>query len=633
VTDRVAWNGGRRNDFRLWAAHEIDRATTQRTLLERRWRDWLELYRAPMGTGTPHFPFEGASDITVPVAAMNVDPILARWMQNIHAGDNLWTLKPLNERWQPRAKPLQDYLTWLDGMLLKMWDVNYRVFLETLKLGTGIYKTGWRFERRRKTGYDANKRRVRLLETINQPFVDHVFLANFLLPPEARAIDPDAQGGAAWLAERIRLRPDQLRAQARGQEPFLPNFDPTGVAEVIKYEESSEPEHQQQITRLDNLDQSLSLATQRPVELWEVHARFDSTGNGIEDDLVVVFHKPSMTILRATYEPLPFRPYSAIRYLRGDGFYGIGICEMVETWQKTTSQVLNFDIDKILLSNAPMFAVAEGANVVPDEPIFPGKQWHLKDPKNDLVPFFMTAPGSFDIATLRSYLTDQVKHRTGLTDLQFGTVGALPSRTPATTVQSLLQEGNTRLDLSIKDLRESGLSEVGLRILQHIQTQATDLVNNPEAQDYLSLANVVLGVPEGQHAIEGLTIPSESIELGIGVQLTATSGSSNKELMRQSNLALIQIVSQLAPGFIELAQVAQQGGPTGQVAAQLFEGGSLLLGRLLEQFDVRDPERIVPQLTADLQALSTLQAGGQISPFAGAGGAGGAQGMAGFPGL
>ena len=63
------------------------------------------------------------------------------------------------------------------------------------------------------------------------------------------------------------------------------------------------------------------------------------------------------------------------------------------------------DIDKILLSNAPMLRVGANANVVPDEPIFPGKQWHVE--KDELEPFWLASPGTFDIAGLRAYLGDQ----------------------------------------------------------------------------------------------------------------------------------------------------------------------------------------------------------------------------------
>jgi len=635
VADRVVFGPGRLGACREYLTHELTRTLGQRSALEATWRSWLELYRAPGDRGESHFPFEGASALTVPVAAMNVDPILARWMKTIHAADNLWTLAPLNERWMPSAKPLQDYLTWIDRMQLKMWDVNYRTFMETLKLGTGIYKTGWTFQRRQKWGYDAQKTRVRLLETTNRPFVDQVHLANFMLPTEARSIDPDAQAGAPWVAERHTWRPAQLRLLARGQEPVLPNFDRDGVERIIQHAQTSLPSYDLKVAALDQLSTSSSARRESPVEVWEVHLRFDTTGNGMEEDVVVFYHVPTQELLRATYEPMAFRPYNAIRYMRSEGFYGIGICEMAEVWQKITSRVLNFDVDKILLSNAPMLAVKEGANVVPDEPIFPGKQWHLTNPRDDILPLFLTAPGSFDIAALRAYLGDQTKQRVGLTDLQFGTVGALPSRTPATTIQSLLAEGNTRLDLMIADLRESGLSEVGLRVLQHLQTQANDPVNNPEASAYVTLAPMILGMPEGAYVAQALQIPSESIENGIGVSLTATSGTSNKELMRQSKLSLIQITSQLAPGFIQLAQLITQmpGTPVAQVAEQLFKGGASLLQDLLEQFDVRNTEDIVPQLAANLSALQSLGAGQSISPVGLGGGGGPAQGGGGFGGM
>src|SRR5438874_1108248 len=73
----------------------------------------------------------------------------------------LWTLEPLNERWVNAAKPLQDYLTWLDHSLLKMWNVNKRVILEATKLGTAIYKTGWLYDRRPTWTYDAQGKRIK----------------------------------------------------------------------------------------------------------------------------------------------------------------------------------------------------------------------------------------------------------------------------------------------------------------------------------------------------------------------------------------------------------------------------------------------------------------------------------------
>jgi len=287
-------------------------------------------------------------------------------------------------------------------------------------------------------------------------------------------------------------------------------------------------------------------------------------------------------------------------------------------WQDTISAVLNYDIDKILLTNAPMLAFKEGANILPNEQIFPGKLWPLTDPDKDLKPIFLAAPGSYDLNSLMAFLQEGAKQRTGVTDLQAGTIGAIPSRTPATTIQALLQEGNTRFDMSLQDVRLSGLNHVGLQILQLLQQQAGNVVNNPDGKKYVALAAMVLGQPEGQYVATALQLPFEAIETGIGVQLTATSGTANKELAKQSQLSLLQLYAQLGPQFLQLAQVIQQapGSPMAEVATQLFRGGAEFMTRLMEQFDVRNAEDLIPNIQALLQAQGAVSQGQPLSPLA-----------------
>jgi len=634
MSDVVKWGPKRRDFLNQFLRFEIDRALSARSVAEQKWRDWLVQYRAQPEDGVAHFPFEGASKVTVPVTAMNNDPIWSRYMANIHGAENIWTMRALSEKWVTAAKPLQDFTQWLDTNLLKMWDVNMRAFRDMVLLGTAVYKTGWKFEQKRVWGYDEQLNRVRQVQMINQPFVDHVNIVNFLVPPEAREVDPDVQHGALWVGERLRIRPPALQVMGRGQEPFLPNFIPEAITKVMRWVENSltEDEHQRNVNDRIGDDLSGAFFETREIELWEMHVRFDASGDGIEEDLIVTYHKPTATILRAIYNWLPGgRPYSVIRYLRGDGFYGVGVGEQTETWQDVISNVLNYDIDKLLLSNAPMFAVKEGANILPDEPIFPGKIWSLFGPQKDILPLHMVAPGNFDMMQMMGFLQEQSRARTGLNDLQQANISALPSRTPATTVQSLLQEGNTRFDMSIKDLRQGGLSEVGLRVLQNLQFQTRNFTNNPFAQAYLATAQQVLGDPEGSEAVRAITggFPAEPIQNGIGVQLTATSGLNNKELQKQSNLALLQLGSQMGEQFINLAGLIQQGGLVGEVAQKLFSGGTELLLRTLEQFDVRNPEEIVPNLQSILGAQQQLSGGGTLQPLGGAnGGAAGGAGAA-----
>lgn len=621
----MRWGPGREEYFKQYLRFDLDRSLNDRQTLEKSWRDMLEQYRAPESRTLRRFPWEGASDRTYPLTAMNVDPIVARLVQTIHAPSNLWTVTALSAKWRDAAKPVQDFLQYVDAKFLHMMDVDYRVLLELVKLGTSVWKTGWRFEKYNVMGYDETMSRARLIRNLNQPTVDHVHIANFYLPSEARASDPDAQGGAAWVAERLRYRPQQLLALAKAQAPFFPNFDPAAVEKVVKFQESTPTQEDQRVQGLDLLSGGYNAARERPIELFETWARCDTSGSGTEDDIVVIWHQPSMTILRALYNPYSHgkRPYHVGRYLRGDGFYGIGVGEQTRMWQGTISDVLNYDIDKILLTNAPMLAIKEGANVLPNEPIYPGKVWSLSNPKDDIAPFWLAGPQNVEMQGLLGYLQEGAKARTGLTDLQFGSVGALPSRTPATTVQALLQEGNLRFDLIVKDMRINALGPVGTQVLQNIVQQIGNFRNNPDGRNYLQLAAMVLGEHPGEFVDQMLELPEAFVETGLGVELTATSGTNNKELARQTNLALLQIIGQWAPQMVQLAQAAIQAGatPFGAILVETFNFGREFLIRTLEQFDVRDPDALVPNLNAILAAQAAQgngQAMGPTSPLVGA---------------
>jgi hypothetical protein len=106
-----------------------------------------------------------------------------------------------------------------------------------------------------------------------------------------------------------------------------------------------------------------------------------------------------------------------------------------------------------------------------------------------------------------------------------------------------------------------------------------------------------VGQPEGKYAGQMLTLPMESVENGLGVAITATSASHNKEVEKQNYMGLLQLAGQLTPQFLQLAQVAvqAQGSPIGQVALESAQGLTELYKRLLEQFDVRNPEVMLPE--------------------------------------
>ena len=648
MADSVKWAAGREARFVDYIDVELLDAQTARLGLERAWRSYLEQYRPAAKQAIKSFPYEGAANYVLPMSATDADQLYAKHIQTIHAPENLWSVSPLNERWKDAAKPLQDFLQVLDHRLLKMYRVNKRAILEMVKLGTAIYKTGWNYESRRVWGYDNFGLRQPQQRIVSAPYVDHERLPDFLLPGYSYAIQPDEQGGAPWVAERLRVNVNRLRSLASATAPFLPNIPKDKLDLVIKFEESERPPHDVKIQELDfvkrggntsatTLDSddfdkdrergSPSGATShlpKEIELWEVHARFATQGDS-EDDIVVWYHAPTRTILRAVYAYYHHgqRPYDATRYFPGDGFYGIGLCEQKEMFQALSSELMNFTIDNVLLANSRMIVAKSGANISPGEPVYPYKVWLTDGDVRQDFGVFPMADIYNSLPMLQQMVNALGERRTGISDIQLGNLQQLPGRTPATTMLSLLQEGNRRPDLTIKDMRYEGLSVVGLRMVQLCQqfiSQPVDI----GGQRWLQMMTDMLGMPEGAIVAEKLATPMEPAEFGVGVTLTATSGSANKEVERQGALSLLQIGAQIAPQFIQLVQVAMQaqGTPLAQVAMRAALGLQELYKRVLEQYDERDVESILP--LDDQMASQDPTNGAPPGPFGDGGG--GAQG-------
>ena len=663
MSQPVTWGAGKEQQFILWLDWELRFALQSRLNIERQWRAWLEQYRAPAKQPTRKFPFEGAAGYVMPITATDVDQLYASFMQTIHAPENLWTLEALNEGWLDAQKPLQDLLQYLDYGMLKMWNVNKRVLLEMVKLGTGIYKTGWLYENRPVWAYNAEGKRVKQQRLLSRPICDHVRCADFVIPSYAYHQQPDMQGGAPWVAERLRINADRFRSLALAQEPFLPNIDRESANFILNYLENNVTLYDAKVQDLDyikagrmqNIDfekstdlesnKALSGRYQRrfEVELWEIHARFPTGGPAVaydprrplgpgqtdsQDDIIVWYHLPTRKIVRAIYNnywssPTTPRPYDVIRYFPGEGFWGIGVCEQKEMFQTIGSDLMNYTLDNVLLANARGIAAKAGANIVPGEPIYPGKIWITDgDPRAEFMPFQMSDIYP-SLLNLHELIEARGEKRVGVGDIQLGNMQSLPGRTPATTMLSLLQEGKKRPDLTMKDMRYEGLSQVGLRLLQLCQQYISSPVD-VGGKKLLQMAMQALGDQPGALAAQKLLMPMEPIEQGLGVHITATSAAANKEVARQNYLSLMELAGQVYPQFIQLAQVAMQmpGTPMADMAMHSAQGLQELFKRLLEEYDIRNPEKLLPMGDQPAQTMAP-QAGPGGPAGAGPAGAGG----------
>ncbi len=588
----IVWGKGRLDQFKSWIDHELTNCLGDRGSLESKWRGQVIQWKARViGDGTADVPFVGASDIEMPLAAIHADPVYADFLQNLHAPKDFWSVSPLRPTGVEQSKKLQEFLSLVEQRDIKMRRVNKRALLDMVVHGTCIYKDHILHERKKVQDYNLAGELEDVTKIKYQPLVEHIPLRDFFIPAYAWNIDPDDVGGAPWVAHRFYRTLGQFKKDAQGGPPYLPAYNKKAATAVESWQTNLQGENIVE-SIIQQEDEYVPWRKDK-IKCYEIWARFDTSGDGIEDDIVVTWHQEARAVLRAIHTPLVHgkRVFEAGTYLPGFGFYGMGVAEVDEWAQLAISRLLNETINNASLANTVMLGVPLGANIMPDEAIYPGKIWPL-GPQERISEVRMGQPyaGMFQIINDLAQWSEQ---RTGVSELRQGSIDSLPSRTPASTVMQLMGESGKRFDMIMANLRDGALGNIGQRVLQHVIQISKD---DPR---YIAFAMQAMGQEDGAIVAEILQGPVADIEANFGVSVTATSSKVNKEIDKQNLIGLAQFLGQMYPQQMQYAQGLMQMGMAGPellggTMMAAFTGTSEIARRLIEAYDIQNPSEYIP---------------------------------------
>lgn len=606
---RVQWNPAKKKQFEDWIGQEIHYALGNRGELEDKWAQDIVQWRARVvGDGVTDVPFVGASDLEMPLTAIHTDPVYADFMQTLHLPQDFWSVVGKRPDTVDVAKPLQQYLSLVERNFIQMRKVNKRSFLDMIIHGTCVYKDHIIHERHRVATHEEGGSPYKTVSRF-QPAIQHVPIQDFILPAYAWDIDADAPNGPApWVSHRFYLTRAEFMQKARAPEGFLPDYDPAAVAKVMRWDQDIEDTVREEQEREDQYQPWQNLK----ITLHEVWARYDVDGDGIEEDVVVVFHYDSRTVLRATHNPFLHgkRPFEAGSYLPGLGFYGLGLAELDEWAQLASTRILNAVIDNALLSNTIMLSVPQGMNMHADESIYPGRVWYTAQGERvQGIQMGRPVPGMYQLLNMFGQWSEQ---RTGVNELRQGNISQLPGRTPATTILSVLQEGNKRFDMILGNLRDGTFANLGERLLQNLVQISL------EDDRWVQLAYEALGPMDGDVVSSILRLPSAEVSEMFGVSVTATSSQTNREVEKQNITALGQYLAQSYPAMLQFAQGL--GDPNIVMGAMQagYMGTVEMTKRMLEAYDIQNLDNYLPPAPAPASPQgSSIPATPGASPMGG----------------
>ena len=586
----------RATDLLWYLIQELRRTMSDRSELEIEWIAYEEIYRARPIKAEKDFPFDGASNLVIPVMATDVDTLYARLMGLLVEPPNLWSITARRPEFQQLAEATEDFLEWAQKNELDIHGPIGDWLLEIHKLGTGILKQ--RYTREMKRVYEWREmdggqtwaqQSVILLK--DKPAIHHVRLYDFFIPAGFKDLDK-----APWCSERIRLTWE--RYMNRVKAGIYTGSDRVGAWFMNQPVNSV----QQRLDRISRYYPSIN----KQMEFYEFWLDFDIDGDGWDEALVCTVHLASQTYVRLDLNPFfnQEKPYSVARFMRDvNSFYGIGLGEMLDHFQEEVTTMHNQRIDSGTIGNSTMIVVRKDESAVKtNEPIYPGKQWRLND-VNNIEPISFGSPGTAPSIEIEAATRAEAQRRTGVNDYVQAQAGPSTAYGTAFTTQQMILASSKRFGETLREIRVA-LGETGTRILELYQQF------NQRGKEYMAL-----GQTRGTLVALMLKFPLDLIRRGLMVGVTAIDAETSKDTQIRTTTLVMQQLMQFYSGYMNAMSYAtnpQLPPPVRQSAMAMANGSAQLMEKLLHLYGVQDVAAILPMITEannaqEQQLLAILQ--------------------------
>jgi len=567
------------NNLRTWLDEELEAFYTERQPMMEDWKRFQTLYWAAPAKKERNFPFKRAANVVIPLAAIAVEAIQARFMNTLFAVEPFYSIRPTSKEWSAVNKPFEEYLQARiespDG--LKMYEFYNEWLMEFCKLGTAVGKTG--YEKIIKKGLkkvgDAEEEIYAVIK--NGATIERVPLGNFIM--RFNETDPQL---APMVGEVHEFTWAQLKRMAQSGRM-------SGKAiEAIKHQWTlkNQPSNFNDVNEAQEKIEEHANAEPKWTSVFKVHElylSFDVDGDGWDEEIVVDYHKDSGSFLSIRYNWYDdlHRPYRLCNYIPVEGIWaGIGICKQTEQFQEEATTIHRQRLDNATLANMAQIVIRKGLGYGDGEPLFPGKMWFVDNVQTDIKEFKLSEvyPSSYnnEESIVRYY-----EKRSGANEAILG----LPQEgTPGTATSDLsrLAEGNKRFDLVLKNVKRFG-SLVGYDIIANMQFFGDQ-----------QLHWLVVG-DDGVEVEKVLQMPSKLIRHGALITLTVTDSITNREVEQRQWLTLFQVLTNYYQQAAQFAQVFAQmtGDPTilAQIAQRALITSDAVLVKLAETFAIPDAEQ------------------------------------------
>jgi hypothetical protein len=573
---------------------------------------WRRQREARPEQANKSFPWEKASNVSVPLAMKNGGAVFALLKRSLVEREPFWTIDTddMNDDFVGEAigKFIQALVDSEDHLNMKkqLTEILYNVGT----LGTQVIKVPWvldfwNVKRKDASGSLQAVTKIRK----NSPSIVPVKIEDFLIRPHWTDVQR-----APWMGHLVRLFPHELKQRAAAGV-----YDTEAVEEVLSFGESTLDE-----TTLENLKRwgiEPKAGESGVYNIVEAYMFYDVDGDGVEEDIIVWIHPESGTILRTDYNELGIRPFVVIKYIpRPFQFYGMGTGWICEHMQDEIDALHNMRADGMMLSTLQMYVTRRGSGFPEGMKFRPLLNIPVDgEPGKSFMPikFPDISYGTLQAEMMAQQYADRASM---MPDAMMGFENqALRTRNTATGTMFQANTAQSNF-MSIVDSIEDDFSILGQIIAYQL------VYNRDKTQQMFHL------IPEKYHGAldEFLNIPIEDIPTRFRFRMKTTEAENTEMAMKQSRLTLFQLYSMYSKEIMQLLPIiynpqAQMPPEIKQHAAKLFVGATNILEDIFRDFGEMQTNKYLPyiehieMMLRGIEAMKAQAIGGMGSVRAGGG--------------
>src|SRR5665213_927858 len=567
---------------------------------------WRKAYEAVPREATRDFPFTNASNLIVPIIAIFSDTLLARVMSAVLKTRPTWIAKifgshsDIDDRHRTAVEDLLEYAG-IEPEELDLYRVYHEWFSDAIKYGTSMIKapheTRYRDEMLEMVG-DGSGTKPRFIRELEYdgPRPEKIPFENFMIPPGAKALK--------YADIKIHKRP-MTRSELE-ERRFFQVYDPLRVDSILDKPDRTGPTYTQSMKEDGLGARTTGDYGYAEWDLYECWLKWPTPDGNFRPRIIATYHKQSDTLLRAIYDTHKIDPWVLARlFYRDDSCYGYGFCETMWSFQEEISESHNKRLDNRTIANTRVWRVDPDSKLHAGYRIYPSATVPAEKDEIEPMPCGDISPQTIED---EQFALELAERRAGISPpMQGAGTGSAGKKGIYSSMGTLsvMQEGNRRTDLNISDLRYAS-TQVGRVILSDYSENGVpkSIMNVFGDRDEV-IKEAIKAVKDGK----------------IGLPIYSSTSSVNREVEKQNDLILVNVMRQHYMGIAQL--IAQVNSPmtppqVKPYLQQVIKASNVVMKSILRSFDKEDVDQLVPDPEDEEQSngegQSAQQAPGASAP-------------------